>query len=145
MALDEYRPWKTWKCIAIAIALCHLENTPRHINKNGELKQWGRERRRERYKTIDLITEYNHFMWECNHLVHWSWEQKKCWHMLGKKFDWFQTGRNTCQHSPTWCTNGRNMLCPTCWCNMLHNMLHSFARALIQLCGLDQYAFYAVI
>ena len=23
-------------------------------------------------------------------------EQKKCWHMLGKKFDWFQTGRNMC-------------------------------------------------
>ena len=43
------------KCIAIAIAiaLCHLENTPRHINKNRELKQWGRERRRQRYKTRD--------------------------------------------------------------------------------------------
>ena len=55
MALDKYRRWKTWKCIAIAIALCHLKNTPRHIDKNRELKQWGRERRRERYKTIDLI------------------------------------------------------------------------------------------
>ena len=33
-----------------------------------ELKQRGRERQRERYKTIDLITEYNHFTWECNHL-----------------------------------------------------------------------------
>ena len=28
-------------------------------------------------------------------------EQKKCWHMLGKKFDWFQTGRNICQHHAT--------------------------------------------
>ena len=41
-ALDEYRRRKTRKCIAIAIALCHLENIPRHINKNRELKQWGR-------------------------------------------------------------------------------------------------------
>ena len=31
MALDEHRRWKTRKCIAITIALCHLENTPRHI------------------------------------------------------------------------------------------------------------------
>ena len=28
------------------------------------------EKRGERYKTVDLITEYNHFMWECNHLAH---------------------------------------------------------------------------
>ena len=28
-------------------------------------------------------------------------EQQKCWHMLGKKFDWFQTGRNICQHHTT--------------------------------------------
>ena len=28
-----------------------------------------RERQRERYKTIDLIVEYNHFMWECKHLA----------------------------------------------------------------------------
>ena len=39
MALDEYRRWKTRKCIAFAIVLCHLENTPSHINKNSELKQ----------------------------------------------------------------------------------------------------------
>ena len=37
MALDECRRWKTRKCIAIAIVLCHLENTPSHINKNKEL------------------------------------------------------------------------------------------------------------
>ena len=37
MALDECRRWKTRKYIAIAIVLCHLENTPSHINKNGEL------------------------------------------------------------------------------------------------------------
>ena len=24
---------------------------------------------RERHKTVDLITEYNHFTWECNHLA----------------------------------------------------------------------------
>ena len=43
-----------------------------------------------------------------------------------KKFDWFQTGRNIMQQiSPTWCTNERNMLCATCW----HNMLRSFTRA----------------
>ena len=29
---------------------------------------WDVERRRERYKTIDLIAEYNHFTWECNHM-----------------------------------------------------------------------------
>ena len=28
-------------------------------------------------------------------------EQKKCWHMLGKKFDWFQTERNVYQHHAT--------------------------------------------
>ena len=107
MALDEYRRWKTRKCIAFAFVLCHLENTPCHINKNRELKQRGRECQRECYKTIliDLITEYNHFTWECNHLVHRSCtitgEQKKCWHMLEKKFDRFQTGRNICQHRAT--------------------------------------------
>ena len=31
-------------------------------------KQLGHERQRERYKTIDLIADYNHFTWECNHL-----------------------------------------------------------------------------
>ena len=125
MVLDEYRRWKMRKCIAIAIVLCHLENTSSHINKNNrELKQRGRERQRECYKTIDLITEYDHFMWECNHLVHRSREQKKCWHMLGKKFDWFQikldaTYANIMQHRPTWCTSERNMLGTTC-CVRLH-------------------------
>ena len=37
--LDEYRRWNTRKCIAFAMVLCHLENTPSHINKNRELKQ----------------------------------------------------------------------------------------------------------
>ena len=32
-----------------------------------ELKQRGRER--ERYKTADLVTEYNRLTWECNHLA----------------------------------------------------------------------------
>ena len=83
MALDEYRRWKTQKCIAIAIILSHLQNTPSHISKNRELKQRGQERQRECHKTIDLITEYNHFTWECNHLAHWSPENKTnvgiCW------------------------------------------------------------------
>ena len=59
-------------CIAFEFVLFHLENTPSHVNKNRELKQRGWECRREYYKTIDLITEYNHFMWECNDLVHRS-------------------------------------------------------------------------
>ena len=49
MNTDDGKPWK---CIAIAIAFYHLENTPRHINKNRELKQWRWERQWERYKTI---------------------------------------------------------------------------------------------
>ena len=34
-----------------------------------ELKQHGDERERERYKTIDLIAEYNNFTWERNQLT----------------------------------------------------------------------------
>ena len=34
-----------------------------------ELKQQGRERQRERYKTIDLRGEYNRCTWECHHLA----------------------------------------------------------------------------
>ena len=100
-----------------------------HKQEQIAFKQRGRERQRDCYKTIDLITEYNHFI---NHVGMQPpgssviGEQKKCCHMLGKKFDWFQTGRNNAnvmQHSPTWCANERNMLCPTCW----HNMLPSSA------------------
>ena len=29
----------------------------------------GNERERERDKTIDVVTEYNHFTWGCNHLA----------------------------------------------------------------------------
>ena len=130
----EYRQWKTRKYIVIAIVLCHLENTPSHINENRELKQRGRERLwRECYKTTDLITEYNHFMWECNHLVHRSPENKRnvgiCWAKGLTGFKLNATYANIMQHSLTWCTNERNMLCPTC----CHNMLRSFARALSQL------------
>ena len=43
-------------------------------------KQRGRECQRECYKTIDLITEYNHLMWD---LSHRSPENKRnvgiCW------------------------------------------------------------------
>ena len=81
-------------------------------------KQRGRERQRERYKTIDLITEYNHFIWKCNYLAHRSPENNRnvaiCW---AKSFTCFKldvTYANIKQHSPTWCTNERNMLCPTC-------------------------------
>ena len=41
-------------------------------------------------------------MWEYNHLVHRSQEQKEFWHIFGKKFDWFQTGRSKCQHHATY-------------------------------------------
>ena len=34
-----------------------------------ELKQRGRERQRERGKTMDKVREYNHCTWERNHLV----------------------------------------------------------------------------
>ena len=79
---------------------------------------------------MDLLTEYNHFMWECNHLAHRSPENKRnvgiCWakSLIGLKLN--ATYTNIMQHSPTWCTNERNMLYPTCW----RNMLRSFARAL---------------
>ena len=97
LVLDECRRWKTRKCIAFAFVLCHLENTSSHINKIRELKQRGRECQREYYKTVDLITEYNHFTWECNHPVHRSREQKKCWHMVS---NWTQhmTTCNIAQH-----------------------------------------------
>ena len=102
-----------------------------HKQEQRELKQWGRERQRERYKTIDLITDYNHFMWECSHLAHRSPENKRNvgigWakSLTGFKLD--ATYANIMQHSPTWYTKERNMFCPTCW----HNMLRSFARALM--------------
>ena len=112
--------------------LCHLENSPSYINtENRKLKQRGRERQRERYKTIDLITEYNHFMWECNHLAHRSPENKRnvgiCWAKSLTAFKLDAKNANIMQHRPTWCTNERNMLCPICW----HNILRSFARAFI--------------
>ena len=98
--------------------------------KPRKLKQRRRERQRERYKTIDLITEYNHFMWECNHQAHRSPENKRndgiCWAKGLTDFKMDATYANIMQHSPTWCTNERNMFCPACW----HNMLRSFARAL---------------
>ena len=127
MNTDDRR--KTRKCIAIAV-LCHLENTPSHISKNRELKQRGLERQQERYKTIDLITEYNYFMWKCNHLARRSSENKQnvgiCWAKSWTDFRLEATYANIMQHSPTGCTNECNMLCLTCW----HNMLRSFARAL---------------
>ena len=56
-------------------------------------------------------------------------EQKKCWAKSLTGFKLNATYTNIMQHSPTWCTNERNMLYPTCW----RNMLRSFARALILL------------
>ena len=35
----------------------------------GTFSSWDVERQREGYKTIDLIAEYNHLTWECNHLA----------------------------------------------------------------------------
>ena len=72
--VDEYRRWKTRKCI------CHLENTPTHINKNRELKQRGRERQRERYKTIDLITEYT--ITSCGNATTWLVGHRRTKEML---------------------------------------------------------------
>ena len=63
---------------------------------------------------MDLITEYNHLMWECNHLAHRSPENKKnvgiCWAKSLNGFKLNATYVNIMQHSPTWCTNERNML-----------------------------------
>ena len=71
---------RNWKVVTF---VRQYINTPSHISKDRELKQRGQERQRECHKTIDLITEYNHFMWECNHLAHWSPENKTnvgiCW------------------------------------------------------------------
>ena len=46
-----------------------------------------------------------------------------CWakSLTGFKLD--ATDANIIQHSPTWCTNERNMLCPTC-CVRLHGPLN---------------------
>ena len=50
----------------------------------------------------------------CCDMLHRSREQKKCWHVLGKKVylvsNWRQDMPTSC-NSPTWCTNERNMLC----------------------------------
>ena len=69
-------------------------------------------------------------MWECNHLAQRSPKNKRnvgiCWvkSLTGFKLD--ATYANIMQHRPTWCTNERNILCKTCW----HNMLRLFARTL---------------
>ena len=55
-------------------------------------------------------------------------EQKKCWLCWAKSLTGFKLDAiyaNIMQHCPTWCTNERNVLCPTWW----HNMLRSFAQA----------------
>ena len=43
-------------------------NTAFTLTLRMDLTQTGRERRRERYKTIHLIRKYNDFTWECNQL-----------------------------------------------------------------------------
>ena len=127
MALDEYRRLNASLLLLAPIVLCHLENTPSQINKNRELKQRWTGTRTLQNNRLN-ITEYNHLVWECDHLVH-RHENKRnvgiCWakSLTGFKLD--ATYANIMQQSPTWCTNERNMLCPTCW----HNMLRSFARA----------------
>ena len=74
----EYRRWKRRKCIAIAIVLCQLENTPSHINKNNHLIHGSPENKR-------------------NVGICWA----KRW--TGFKLD--ATCANFMQYSPTWCTN----------------------------------------
>ena len=81
-------------------------------------------------RTIDLITVNNYFMWECNDLAHRSSENKRnvgiCWAKSLTDFKLDATYAHIMQHSPTGCTNERNMLRPTCCANMLR----SFPRAL---------------
>ena len=36
-------------------------------------------------------------------------EQKKCWELLAKRCEWFQTLRNNSQQHATGCANGRDM------------------------------------
>ena len=43
------------------------------LDVNRELKQWW-ECQWEHYKTVDLITKYNHFTWECNYLTPVAWK-----------------------------------------------------------------------
>ena len=101
MALDEYRRWKKRKCIAVAFVLCHLENTPSHINKNRELRQRGRERQRECYKTID--SNYRIQSLSCENATIWLIGHRRTKEMLayvGQKV-WLVS--NWTQHMPTSC------------------------------------------
>ena len=64
-------------------------------------------------RLLGLIAECNHFMWECNHLVHWSREQRNvgiCWAESSTGFKLDATYAIIMQHSPTWWENERNML-----------------------------------
>ena len=85
-----------------------------------ELKQWAR-----------TGTLQNTFI-SCGNATTWfiCHENKRnvgiCWAKSFTGFKLDATYANIMQHSPTWCTNELNMLCQTCW----HNMLRSFARAL---------------
>ena len=76
----------------------------RHINKKRERKQRGRERQRRtlQHNRLNYRIQSLHVgMQPPGSSV--TGEQTKCWHMLSKKFDWFQTGRNIYQYHATSC------------------------------------------
>ena len=54
------------KSINVTTRVERQQNLPEKRRSANQI--WDVERRRERYKTIDLIKEYNHLTWECNHL-----------------------------------------------------------------------------
>ena len=102
-----------------------------YINKNRELKQWGRERKRERYKAIDLL---QNTITSCGNATARFIGQEnkrnvgKYWtkSLTGFKLDWRNsTYANIVQHSPTCCTIEHNIFCPTC-CVRLHGPLNYF-------------------
>ena len=91
--------------------LCHLQNTPSHINKNKSPWIPSHESFTVRMREPNNVRSVQTNTTCCDMLQ--SREQKKCWHMLGKSLTGFKldaTYANIMQHSPTWCTNERNML-----------------------------------
>ena len=92
-----------------------------HKQEQRAFKQRGRERQRERYKTIDLIAEYNHLVFtSCGNATTWLIGRRRTKEMLayvGQKVwlvsNWTPDWTHLCQHnatySPTWCRNEHNL------------------------------------
>ena len=131
------------ECIAFAFVLCYLENTPSHINKDRELKQRGMSMRTLQNNRLNYRIQSLHVGMQSpdSSVTNNKRNVGICWakNLTGFKLD--ETYANIMQHSPTWCTNEHNMLCPTCW----HNMLRSFARALRALQSQRDANIYSVI